>query len=179
MTNRFALLPLLLLAACSSDSTDRSSTGSNSEDSGSGIAEGSSDTGFPEDTGAVEDTGTSEDATADTTADTVPGSASSACAVFVDHCVRCHDGILVSPDLRPGTQASLEGASSGYPGNILVVAGDPDASFLFRKMAGTQGGSEGTAMPPTERVAGTELEVVRGWIAAGAADDCDGTERAP
>lgn len=110
--------------------------------------------------------------------DTAPGSASTACAVFVDHCVRCHDSILAVPDLRPGTQASLVGASSGYPGNTLVVAGDPDASFLFRKMAGTHGSSEGTAMPPTEGAAGTELEVVRGWIAAGAADDCDGTESA-
>ena len=121
------------------------------------------------------------DADADTggdSADSGAGSASTACAVFVAHCVSCHDGTLVSPDLRPGTQASLVGAPSGYVPNTLVVAGDPEASFLYRKMAGTQDPFEGGAMPPPYRVSAAELEVVRAWIAGGAADDCDGTEGA-
>jgi hypothetical protein len=116
---------------------------------------------------------------ADDSGDGGAARASTACAVFVAHCVRCHDGILVSPDLRPGTQASLVGAPSGYAPNTLVVASDPDASFLYRKMADTQGPVGGTAMPPTYRVSAAELEVVRAWIAGGAADDCDGTEIAP
>jgi hypothetical protein len=107
------------------------------------------------------------------------GAAETACGVFVARCVSCHDGALASPDLRPGTQAALLGAPSGYPGRTLVVAGDPDASFLYRKMAGTQGSDGGAPMPPVNPASAAELAVVRGWIAAGAADDCDGSEAPP
>lgn len=116
MTHRFALLPLLLLAACSSDSAERSSTGSNSEDTGtgSGVAEGSSDTGSDigsnDDTGAVEDTGTSEDATADT--DTGAGSGEGSAAD------NCPDELFVQPAPAP--------ENSAYPDPRLRAYCDAD-----------------------------------------------------
>jgi hypothetical protein len=85
MTHRLALLPLLILAACSSDTTARGANGDNSADTatgsgadtgaGSGTEDsGVTDTGSETDTGGsadtTADTGPSTDTTADTTADT-------------------------------------------------------------------------------------------------------------
>ena len=79
MNNRIALLPLLILAACSSDSAARSATGDNGADTATGsgadtgAGSGTEDSGVT-DTGAeadaTADTDPSTDTTADTTADT-------------------------------------------------------------------------------------------------------------
>jgi hypothetical protein len=69
--------------------------------------------------------------------------------------------------------------SPGYAGRTLVVAGNPEASFLFQKMAGTQGAGGRGIMPPAGAVTAAELELVRAWIAEGAPDDCNGVPPPP
>ena len=61
-------------------------------------------------------------------------------------------------------------------GLLRVSPGDPEASFLFRKLEGTLGLDEGTSMPQISSQVGGHLdrasiELVRRWIAAGAPAD--------
>ena len=81
------------------------------------------------------------------------GEPDSACAVLAARCVACHSGGSLPVDLRPVALPALTGAASPtYPGHTLVVAGDPDASLLFQKMAGTQPAGTGGVMPPSGAV---------------------------
>jgi hypothetical protein len=58
----------------------------------------------------------------------------------------------------------------GAAGQMLVKPGDPDASFLWRKLAGALDADEGDRMPAagSPPLDALELELVRAWIAAGA-----------
>lgn len=60
--------------------------------------------------------------------------------------------------------------STGSPGNTLVIPGDPDNSYLVRKL---EGGPDiaGDQMPPGGQIADDQLQLVRDWIEAGAQDD--------
>lgn len=103
-------------------------------------------------------------------------------SILANDCASCHSAAAHSGglDLHTDPYAALVGAASGlYDGRTLVVAGDPDASFVLAKMAGTQGGSEGTPMPPPSGAAAADLEVVRAWIAAGATDVCESPDTGP
>jgi hypothetical protein len=77
-------------------------------------------------------------------------------------------------DLRPGV-AHLDlveqpATTPGALGEMRVVPGDPEASFLWRKLTGALDADEGTRMPATGSgpLDALELELVRAWIAAGA-----------
>ncbi|MCC7070753.1 MAG: hypothetical protein IT383_05490 [Deltaproteobacteria bacterium] len=108
------------------------------------------------------------------------GENATACAVLSNRCASCHNGGAIDVDLRADAQQELVGAASpGYPGEMLVVAGDPDASFLYRKMAGTQGPNRRGIMPPDGAVGAAELALVRAWIADGALDDCSASPPPP
>lgn len=60
--------------------------------------------------------------------------------------------------------------SAGSPGNTLVIPGDPDNSYLVRKL---EGGPDiaGDQMPPGGALDAERLQLVRDWIEAGALDD--------
>ena len=63
--------------------------------------------------------------------------------------------------------------STQFPGNTLVVAGDPDASFIVKKVKGTHDSSHGTIMPPGVLQPidpACRIKQLRAWIAAGAPD---------
>lgn len=98
------------------------------------------------------------------------------CAVraVLASCASCHSaaGAAGGLDLETDAFAALfDGASaSGAP---VVVAGDPEGSLLFRKVAGTQGPAEGGIMPPGAPLDADTLERIRAWIADGATDVCD------
>jgi hypothetical protein len=53
---------------------------------------------------------------------------------------------------------------------VRVVAGDPDASYLVRKIEDAVG-IQGTAMPPGNPLSADQVQLVRDWIAAGALND--------
>ncbi|MEQ1567215.1 MAG: hypothetical protein ABMA64_16360, partial [Myxococcota bacterium] len=77
--------------------------------------------------------------------------------------------------LETDPHGALVGATSAAYGDVLVAPGDPDGSLLMRKLDGTMAGDEGGPMPPTSALDPARLEVVRGWIEAGADAVCDTT----
>jgi len=64
-----------------------------------------------------------------------------------------------------------------------VVPGQPDASFVFRKITSQLAcvGSVSQPMPPPPAagLSSAEIEIVRGWIAAGAPEHCNAGEPIP
>jgi predicted CxxxxCH...CXXCH cytochrome family protein len=91
-------------------------------------------------------------------------------------CTSCHGGSspLGSLDLSGDAWTALVGvASAGTPAWTLVVAGDPDNSLFYQKMAGTQPADGGGVMPPTGALSAETLDVVRQWITDGASDVCE------
>ncbi len=61
-------------------------------------------------------------------------------------------------------------ASAAVPDRLRVVAGDPDASYLLDKLT-SMTPAAGTIMPPGAPLEAERIDLVRDWIAAGAADD--------
>jgi hypothetical protein len=95
--------------------------------------------------------------------------------VFDASCTVCHPAVNASLDLTAAkSYASLVGVRAVEdPQLVRVIAGDPDRSFLYRKIAGSPGlGSDpgiGGRMPqgqgPLPR---GQVDLIRRWIAAGA-----------
>jgi hypothetical protein len=102
-------------------------------------------------------------------------------AIFSDHCTNCHDkskgGLPTFPQLSlvPGdSHAALVGkAATEMCGGTLVVAGDPDHSYLIHKVT-EDTPCEGQRMPrPFEVVkppplTAEQVMTIRSWISAGA-----------
>lgn len=95
--------------------------------------------------------------------------------VFTPSCSGCHtgggDSLPASLDLS-GTQASfsnlVEVASTQEPTLDRVTPGDPDASYLIRKLEGTA--SSGARMPAfSEPLEQSTIDTIRQWIEDGAA----------
>ena len=132
-----------------------------------------SDTGAP-DTGSeptdVSDAGGSTD---DVTGDCVPYEAIA--PLFVSNgCTNsyCHGGPTNASGLglEDGYASLVNVGSVGAPGEVRVIPGDPDGSYLIHKIEGTA--SAGNAMPPIGDVSSDDIAALRAWIAAGAAESC-------
>jgi hypothetical protein len=54
-----------------------------------------------------------------------------------------------------------------------VEPGDPDRSYLYHKITGTQAdvGGSGDPMPKGGRLSDAEIQTIRDWIAQGALDN--------
>ena len=92
---------------------------------------------------------------------------------FERSCAGCHQGSRY-PDLsREGLAALSTLESRLVPGEPLLVPGDPEASFLYRKMAHTQGEDGGAGMPLGRSAPVGELGLVARWIGDGAPLACD------
>lgn len=61
-------------------------------------------------------------------------------------------------------------ASMGMPSLPRVAPGDPDGSYMVQKLEQEMPFS-GTQMPPTAPLDQERIDLVRGWIEAGALDD--------
>ncbi|MFO0681253.1 MAG: DUF1588 domain-containing protein [Sandaracinus sp.] len=86
----------------------------------------------------------------------------------------CHVPNAQYPDLTAsGLPALVSGMSRRLPSEHLVVAGDPSASFLYRKITNTQGATGGSMMPIGSGEPLPDVSVVEAWIRAGAPTDCD------
>ena len=91
--------------------------------------------------------------------------------IFNANCVGCHGlGGNGGLDLREGSAyGNLVGIDSqGYPGK-RVMAGEPADSVLYLKLTGDS--STGTRMPPAGLLPQAQRDLVRDWIAEGAADN--------
>lgn len=98
--------------------------------------------------------------------------------VFATSCAvsgACHVPGGQYPDLSRAGMRTLVGAPSRVmDGQTLVVANDPEASFLFRKVSGTQGEDGGRLMPIGTDEPIDAVSTIRAWIEAGAPSQCDG-----
>ncbi len=101
------------------------------------------------------------------------GEAGAAILFFERTCAGCHQGSRY-PDLsREGLVRLPDMESRIIPGEPLLVPGDPEASFLYRKMAHTQGDEGGANMPLGRASPVSELAMIEAWITSGASTDCD------
>lgn len=97
--------------------------------------------------------------------------------VFSSQCLACHSTAYPSGnlDLQADPYTAIVGVpSSLYAGQVLVVAGDPSASFLLSKVSNTQTADQGGAMPPSAGLDKDKVALIRTWIAKGASSECDG-----
>ena len=123
------------------------------------------------------------DPTPDPTPDPAPGPSPGPSPLFSDiqtmiftpNCASasCHSGVNPPAELSldaANSYADLVGiASSQEPGILRVAAGDANNSYLIQKMEGTA--ATGNVMPPSGGLAQSTVDVVRQWIADGAADN--------
>ena len=97
--------------------------------------------------------------------------------VFSPSCATagCHDNTSQAAGLSlqdaDTSYLELVGQFSNQTGQMnvmLVAAGDPDASYLIRKLEGTAG-ITGQRMPPGTPLPQSDIDIIRTWIANGAA----------
>lgn len=133
------------------------------------------DTGTIRDSGAIVDAGAGGDAGTDGDAGgCAEGTLTEIITFFESNCATCHQQSRY-PDLtRAGLPQLTSLESQIVPGQRLVVPGDPAASFLYRKLAHTQGPTGGLNMPIGRASTDTvpELALVEQWIRDGARTDC-------
>lgn len=96
--------------------------------------------------------------------------------VLIPSCglVSCHaEGSPNGMVLVPGSEyeALVNVAAMAAPSETLVIPNDPDGSYLIKKIEGAPG-IVGTPMPPPfGNLDPAQIQLIRDWIAAGAAND--------
>lgn len=103
------------------------------------------------------------------------GEADPVISLFETRCSNagCHGPGARFPELTRQSLAMLPSLMSrANPSERLVVAGDPTRSWLYRKMAGTQGASGGSLMPIGVGSPLPELAALEQWIRGGAPTTC-------
>jgi len=90
--------------------------------------------------------------------------------VIKGNCASCHSG-LQEPNLSGNTNDAILAAIDGKmstQGMLYVTRGNPDQSYLYRKIIGSHVlvGGVGTIMPPppNDRLDESETNIVREWI---------------
>jgi len=100
------------------------------------------------------------------------GSVGQVITFFESNCAGCHQQSRF-PDLtRAGLPHLAQLESRVVPGQRLLVPGDPTTSFLYRKLAHTQGAAGGANMPIGRADTVPELATIEQWIRDGAPTDC-------
>jgi hypothetical protein len=92
-------------------------------------------------------------------------------AVFDESCatIGCHDDVTTASDLNllsPGVESrvlNVNATGVGCEARVLVVAGEPNSSYLFDKVLGTIGIC-GSRMPLLSILSDSDVEVIREWI---------------
>lgn len=77
-------------------------------------------------------------------------------------------GMLVLDPSQPDAAYDALVGFTGIYGHVLVVPGDPDASFLVAKITGAQGTNEGGAMPEPFGLDAITAGRVIEWVEIGA-----------
>lgn len=94
--------------------------------------------------------------------------------IFAKSCAfaACHKGAGPAGglNLEGATHAKLVGVTATGAAKPLIAPGDPEGSYLFEKLT-VAIPSNGDQMPPGAPLASAKIELIRSWIAAGAADD--------
>ena len=122
------------------------------------------------------DTDVDADTDSDTDADTTPTDPTFTnvwTAVLEPKCAICHSsgsGGLSMPDQATTYQNLVDVASVGSPSATRVVAGDSAASYIIHKLDDASD-IVGSKMPLSGSVTAGQVDLIRAWIDAGAADD--------
>ncbi|MCK6546163.1 hypothetical protein L6R52_09865 [Myxococcota bacterium] len=185
MSLRHALLPLALtLATACGGAADTglepSDAGAEPSDAGAGLT--APDAAERTDAGGADAEGAAEDAASIDVPDAAPEPAPSytrdVFPIFEARCQGCHFVTDNPPQIigAAETHARLvDRPSPTVPSLDWIEPGDPDRSYLLRKIEGTHRavGGRGGAMPPrvADPTTAEERATLRAWIAAGARDD--------
>ena len=87
--------------------------------------------------------------------------------VFVS-CSSCHlDGASNGGLDLSDYENIVSAASTQKPDLMLIKPSDPDSSYLYMKITGAEG-IIGYNMPPSGKISGDQLNLLRDWILAGA-----------
>ncbi len=141
-----------------------------------------SDDASPDDATSEPDADPAQDAQADAPEDEdtdEPAPTSTLCDVsetlFEPHCTGCHNGSVHPYDLRINGLAErlINAESPAHAGLTMVVPGQPDESFIYQKLVGTQPSGTGDLMPPQGELSQEVTKVLREWIEAGAQTECE------
>lgn len=158
------LIASVMLAACSDESSDNPSP-SQPDIEGDGASEDGVDT----DGTSGEDSGGEQ-----------CESLTSVVMAFGASCASngaCHAAGGQYPDLSyAGLPALINAPSARMSSALLVVPGDPEASWIYRKVTGTQGADGGLLMPIGSAEPIDGAEAIAEWIRAGAPTQCDKVE---
>jgi hypothetical protein len=100
-------------------------------------------------------------------------------AVFTPSCagfVACHDDVTPAGELNLLADVAhaqlVERHATMAPSSMLVLPGDPDASFLVAKLRGELAADQGDPMPwGNPPLTPGVMAQIEEWIARGAADD--------
>jgi len=117
----------------------------------------------------------SKSPTAPTPVSTAPTLSAIQTQIFDPGCVSCHTDVGRTPsggtNLKAGASfaALVNVPSTGKPGAIRVIPGNPNDSYLVQKLEGAPG-IVGTRMPRTgpPHLSDAQVKMIRDWIAAGA-----------
>ena len=101
----------------------------------------------------------------------VPSFAADVQAIFADNsCIGCHAsdrGGLTLTDVASVSYANLVNVASPATGEIRVIPGNANDSYLVKKLEGRQ--TAGAQMPAGQpALSSAELATIRSWITAGA-----------
>lgn len=96
--------------------------------------------------------------------------------MFDVYCVACHQDRSAAAGLslqHGGSARALPNMVSGQNGGRLFVAGDPDASYLYRKLLDThrEAGGGGDRMPLSGIMSGENQAKFKAWIASCSTED--------
>ncbi len=89
------------------------------------------------------------------------------CSFSICHGGGSSGGLSLTGDAAADYAALVGVASSGKPDETLVIAGDPDNSYLVKKLEDASG-IAGDAMPSTGPLTDAQIQLIRDWIADGA-----------
>ncbi len=92
--------------------------------------------------------------------------------ILVEHCQECHQASEINGGLRLD---SRQGWMAGGDSGAAIVPGDPDSSRL---MIAVRYENRDLQMPPQNKLADSQIEVLQKWIANGAPDPRDDTTTA-
>ncbi len=96
--------------------------------------------------------------------------------VFQGSCVfsSCHQGASPAGGLNletPSFDKLVNKPSTQDPQRMLVVPGDPDASYVVDKLLSRNLVAGTEMMPPTAALSQERIDMITSWIEAGAAND--------
>tara|TARA_B100001250_G_scaffold381832_1_gene374470 strand:+ start:247 stop:627 length:381 start_codon:yes stop_codon:yes gene_type:complete len=85
----------------------------------------------------------------------------------------CHDGgsYLLDLSTMEASMSMVNQESERAANEIFVIPGDPDNSYLVKKLEGASGIVDEPMPPPAGGLDESKIAMVRDWIAAGALTD--------